>query len=464
MASRVTAHAAAVFGCLLMLSLATGHVRAATQAAPCTVPERLRLRVIQTIDSANAKAADAALKAGAAFHDVLVKYDYAPLVDVPNDGEAGWTWLDTFPASVATQLAGVPVGKSSAPFKADLGLTWLIVQVEDRDVSMSCDAYSRKNPRDPRPYDTMGTNAYGRGDYGAAIVDYSRAIELDPKNAQAYYGRALAYNQGQKYEAALSDMRSVVASALNDANSYAFLGYLESQIGDDDLATADDGRAVELDPTSSYAKFARGTAYFDLGYLDAALSEFSDAIRLGPSGAGSYSSRGMVYFAKGDATHAIADYDVALRLDRKDAGAYLNRGIAYVAIGQYARAQADFGRAHAISPSWAYAALWRDIAATKTHTSSPLRADAAKLDLRAWPGPIVQLYLGRTTLAAVTARARSTDALTASLQLCETQVYGGLYLREHADPRGTALLATALRDCPDREAERWFAVYPSNAR
>ncbi|NJL53817.1 tetratricopeptide repeat protein, partial [bacterium] len=51
-------------------------------------------------------------------------------------------------------------------------------------------------------YTNRGLAYYAQGDYGRAIADYDRAIELDPKFANPYYGRGLAYaNLGQKTEA-----------------------------------------------------------------------------------------------------------------------------------------------------------------------------------------------------------------------------------------------------------------------
>ena len=35
------------------------------------------------------------------------------------------------------------------------------------------------------------------GDYAGAIEDYTKAIELDPKDAVAYYNRGYAKNQAQ---------------------------------------------------------------------------------------------------------------------------------------------------------------------------------------------------------------------------------------------------------------------------
>ena len=41
-------------------------------------------------------------------------------------------------------------------------------------------------------YNDMGTSKGEKGDYKGALIDYNKAIQLDPKNALAYYNRGLA--------------------------------------------------------------------------------------------------------------------------------------------------------------------------------------------------------------------------------------------------------------------------------
>ena len=41
-------------------------------------------------------------------------------------------------------------------------------------------------------YYNRGNDKYDAGDYYGAIADYSKAIEINPKLFQAYYGRAIA--------------------------------------------------------------------------------------------------------------------------------------------------------------------------------------------------------------------------------------------------------------------------------
>jgi tetratricopeptide (TPR) repeat protein len=56
-----------------------------------------------------------------------------------------------------------------------------------------------------RDYNNRGWDLYQRGLLDEAISNYSEAIRLDPKNADAYYNRALAYQREGKSAQASED-------------------------------------------------------------------------------------------------------------------------------------------------------------------------------------------------------------------------------------------------------------------
>ena len=49
----------------------------------------------------------------------------------------------------------------------------------------------RLRPNDAEAYCSRGGEYRKRGDYDAAIADYTEAIRLEPNNAEAYFGRGL---------------------------------------------------------------------------------------------------------------------------------------------------------------------------------------------------------------------------------------------------------------------------------
>jgi len=111
--------------------------------------------------------------------------------------------------------------------------------------------HKNRDPKDADAYNNRGLAWSNKGDTDRAIADFNRAIELDPKYVYAYNGRGLAwYNKG-----------------------------------DTDRAIADYNRAIELDPKNAYAYYNRGLAHEDRegGDLASALTDFRTFVRLSPN-------------------------------------------------------------------------------------------------------------------------------------------------------------------------------------
>jgi lipoprotein NlpI len=162
-----------------------------------------------------------------------------------------------------------------------------------------------------------------------------------------------------------------------------------------------------------------------------------------------YVTRGNAYNAESENDHAIADYSEAIVLDPKNMSAYFNRGLANLYSGDIHKALADLTQAAALDPKYAYAALWVDIIGQRNNVPSGLSQAVSTIDMTAWPAPIIRMYLGQTTPAAVLAAANDPDADKKNGQVCEANFYSGeLALRTGAKDEATRLFQLAARDCP----------------
>jgi tetratricopeptide (TPR) repeat protein len=205
------------------------------------------------------------------------------------------------------------------------------------------------------------------GDDDLAIVEFTKAIEIDPRYADAYNSRGGNYHSK----------------------------------GDYDRAIADSTQAIEINPEYAEAYNSRGRHYHSKGDYGRAIADFARAIEIDQRH-DAYNGRGEGYLGKGDYDRAITDFTRAIEIQRAiepnmDKGytvAYYNRGRAYHAKGDYDRAIADFTKAlepnyHQIAklfadmpPHWTQAV--RDLTG-KTHHARGLayeargrRADAIK--------------------------------------------------------------------------------------
>jgi len=136
-----------------------------------------------------------------------------------------------------------------------------------------------------KPFIESGAARVGQGDAQGAIQDFSRAIDIDPKNPLAYAARG---------------------------NARVILGELEDAI-------ADFSKAIEIDPTRRVPYINRGVAKVDKGDLVGAIADYSKVISLDPKNATAYRNRGCANQQKGDIDGARNDYQQAIQLATDEA-------------------------------------------------------------------------------------------------------------------------------------------------
>jgi len=188
------------------------------------------------------------------------------------------------------------------------------------------------------------------GEYGRAIAEFTEAIRLDPEDADAYSGRALAYYRKLDFDSAIAEFTEAIRLDPTKADAYYWRGWAYFGKDDYDGAIADLTEAIRLTPEDAGAYVNRGLAYFGKDDYDSAIADLTEAIRLNRENAGTYYFRGSAYQAKGDYDSAIADFTEAIRLEAKYAGAYIGRGKAYQAKGDYDSAIADYTQAIRLDP------------------------------------------------------------------------------------------------------------------
>ena len=117
----------------------------------------------------------------------------------------------------------------------------------------------------------------------AAEKEFRIAIELDPTNARAYYylGHLKLYGSNQRDAAA--DLRTAVKLDPNLGAAYAYLSHFSNDAVGKKIAYA--RKAVEFDPSDSYAHTALSIALRGSGHLDESLSAARAAVACDPNDA-----------------------------------------------------------------------------------------------------------------------------------------------------------------------------------
>jgi len=124
-------------------------------------------------------------------------------------------------------------------------------------------------------------------EYDKAIKDYDEALRLDPRYAQTFYERGLAWRNKKDYDKAIKDY----------------------------------DEAIRLDPKYATAFYGRGIARALKKEYEKAIKDYDDAIRLSPKYAFAFRERAVAHGNLKEYARALADYEAAVRIDPKYAAA-----------------------------------------------------------------------------------------------------------------------------------------------
>src|SRR5258708_6164349 len=208
-----------------------------------------------------------------------------------------------------------------------------------------------------------------------------------------------------------------------DPFPYSNRGFAYRKKGELDRAIADYSQAISLDPKAAQYYYNRGVTYRSKGDVDRAIADYNQAITIDPKSSDAFYNRGLAYRYKGDNDRALADFNQAISIDPQDGDIYKSRGRINLYTGAVPKALADFNQASALDPKDPYAALWVDIVGHRNNIPSRLMQASPQLDMTKWPAPIIGLFLGQMTAAAVLAAADDADATKKKGQICEANFF-----------------------------------------
>ena len=215
-------------------------------------------------------------------------------------------------------------------------------------------------------YDYLGDFEHEKSNYDKAgeqyehaIINYEKAIQLNPNNADYYYNRGNTYfklgrykgyaeSWLRPYENAILDYSKVVQFNPKDADAYNNRGVAYNNLRQYEQAIQDFDKVIQLDPNYAMAYNNRGFAYGNLDQYEQAIKDFDKAIQLNPNYSDSYRNRALNYMLLGNFKQAIQDLDKAIQLNSngvEGAFAYQLRGRCYQKLGDNEKAKADFAKA-----------------------------------------------------------------------------------------------------------------------
>jgi len=262
-----------------------------------------------------------------------------------------------------------------------------------------------------------GVGYAAQGNYKTAVRDFSQALKFAPGSTDALYNRGGAYSKLKQWDDALADFNALLNLVPNDPNTLYARAWVYSQLGKDETAIADLDQVLTQVPDDQDALLDRGGLNIRAGRYDAGIGDFSQLLKLDPKAAAAAYNRGRAYYAKQDFKSAAEDFALALKLRPNNPYAALRLYLAQARQGQ------------------------GDAAVLKTSIDA--------LQPSNWPRPLLELFAGTGTDAALLA---GIDQLPPKFRLdtlCEAQYYLGERALLNGDKKAAREYFTAAAAASD---------------
>lgn len=154
--------------------------------------------------------------------------------------------------------------------------------------------------------------------YEKAIEMFSKAIELDPNNANAYKSRGCCYFDTEP-DKAIKDLTKAIELKPNYTKAYEIraccYSYRKSNLK---KAISDYLSILKYQPNHIESYLSLGHIFSDNDEYDSSIQAFSKAIELSPKSYRYYMYRGQIYLKIQDYNNAITDFFTAINSDEWD--------------------------------------------------------------------------------------------------------------------------------------------------
>lgn len=205
-------------------------------------------------------------------------------------------------------------------------------------------------------YVTMGKLYYDKKDHVQAEALFKKALDANPKYANAYNNMGNIYYKKKDYDQAETFYRKAIELDPKYANPHSNLGNIYHIVKKDDVqAEALYKEAIELDPKLVVPYENLGHLYYNKKDYPQAEKFYRKVVELDPQNADAYDNLGILYYDKKDYEQAETSYKKAIELDPKYANAYFHIGDLYYDKKEYAQAEASFKTVIEIDPKYAIA-------------------------------------------------------------------------------------------------------------
>jgi len=260
---------------------------------------------------------------------------------------ARWGWAVLLGFSVAFNLL-VSVGRC-AEAHYNLG-TVLFKQGKDAPAIVEYDRALQLNPNYAEAYNNLAVALRNQGKVTEAIAQYMKALQINPYYADAHNNLGVALEQAGHSQEAITSYHWALLINPDHADAHYNLAGALAQAGDLTEAIRHYERALRLRPYHVEARNNLGNALLRLGRVDEAIAQYEQALNLRPDYAEARNNLANALLQQNRVAEAIAQYEEALRFQPDSDGIHYNLAVALERAGRVQEAAAQYEEVLRLKP------------------------------------------------------------------------------------------------------------------
>jgi len=211
------------------------------------------------------------------------------------------------------------------------------------------------NPNHAEKYNNLAVIYDKKGMLDEAISEYKKAIAINPNLSEAHNNLAVIYDKKGMVDAAISEYKKAIAINPNLAEVHNQLGRAYEKKWMLDKAIYEYKEAIAINPQLKQVRDNLKRVYRLQLKVDTTISKYKEDLDVNPDNPRTLLNLGSAYASKGEWDMAITEYEKALTINPNYAMAYNNLGSAYFAQGENDKAIPAYEKALALDPDYGQA-------------------------------------------------------------------------------------------------------------
>jgi protein O-GlcNAc transferase len=226
---------------------------------------------------------------------------------------------------------------------------------ETQEALDAVEALIKDYPNEPVLFNISGACYAGLGQLDNAIINYEKALSINPNYSEAHYNLAGTLQELGQLDGAVESYKKSLSLNPNHAEAHNNLGNTFQKLEQLDSAITSYQKSIAIKPDYVEAHYSLGTTFQELGQLDDAVKSYETVLVIKPNFAEMHNNLGVILNKLNKKDAALKSLKRALAIKPDFAEAHNNLGNVLKELDQQDAALKSYKKAIAIKPDFAEA-------------------------------------------------------------------------------------------------------------